>query len=219
MSLLPNPEGSDHDGEKAAIANGSATAVDVSGWTLRDRAGNEFPLQGSVAPHDTLVIVLSPHTMPLNNSGDDVYLMDHNGDLAHVVHYEASDVREGVPIRFAADGRPETSLWIVALLANPTGNDRDREEAAILNRSAATADVAGWVLRDRAGNEFPLQGTVGPYDTLVIVLSPHTMPLNNSGDDVYLVDPDGHAVHQVHYERSDVTEGSHIRFSADGLPQ
>jgi exonuclease III len=47
LSLLPNPDGSDEGCEQVTIGNGTAEAVELTGWMLRDRAGNRFALTGS----------------------------------------------------------------------------------------------------------------------------------------------------------------------------
>ena len=39
-----------------------------------------------------------------------------------------------------------------------------------------------------------------------------SMPLNNSGDDVFLLDPDGAVHHSVSYEKSEVSPGDEILF-------
>jgi hypothetical protein len=50
LSLLPNPDGSDEGCEQVTIGNGTAEAVELTGWMLRDRAGNRFALTGSPLP-------------------------------------------------------------------------------------------------------------------------------------------------------------------------
>jgi hypothetical protein len=40
LALLPNPDEPDEGREQVTIGNGTAEAVDLAGWMLRDRAGN-----------------------------------------------------------------------------------------------------------------------------------------------------------------------------------
>ena len=69
-----------------------------TGWTLRDRGQNVFSLSGTIAPGSSLTVTLSPNTMPLNNSGDEVFLIDHTGMIRHKVTYEGGQVQAGVVI-------------------------------------------------------------------------------------------------------------------------
>ncbi len=95
-SLLPNPAGEDAGHEEITIANGTTTALDLTGWTLRDRGQNVFALGGDLAAGSARTVTLSPNTMPLNNSGDEVFLVDQNGMIRHKVTYAAGQVQSGV---------------------------------------------------------------------------------------------------------------------------
>ena len=101
---------------------------------------------------------------------------------------------------------------IVALLPNPAGTDAGNEQVTIRNDSASDVNLTGWVLRDRAGNEFALGGTVQTATPLVITMGVFSMPLNNSGDEVSLIDDQGIVRHQVEYQGSQVTAGGVISF-------
>jgi len=101
---------------------------------------------------------------------------------------------------------------IVALLPNPAGTDAGNEQVTIRNDSAADVNLTGWVLRDRAGNEFALGGTVQTATPLVITMDVFSMPLNNSGDEVSLIDDQGIVRNQVEYQGSQVTAGGVISF-------
>jgi hypothetical protein len=49
---------------------------------------------------------------------------------------------------------------MLALVPNPDGQDEGREQVTIGNRTDDVVDLAGWILRDRAGNQFVLSGTI-----------------------------------------------------------
>jgi endonuclease/exonuclease/phosphatase family metal-dependent hydrolase len=97
-SLLPNPIGEDAGREQITIANGTNGALSLAGWTLRDRGQNVFTLSGTIAASSSLTVTLSPNTMPLNNSGDEVFLIDKSGMNRHKISYEAGQVQSGVVI-------------------------------------------------------------------------------------------------------------------------
>lgn len=100
VGLLPNPDGQDAGNEVVTLRNAGASAVDLSGWRLRDRAGNEFHLSGAIPSDAERRIVMQEFSMPLNNSGDRVSLIDPQQNPAHFVEYQGVQVIPGQEIRF-----------------------------------------------------------------------------------------------------------------------
>ena len=95
LSLLPNPEGPDEGREAVTLGNGTADAVDLSGWLLRDRARNRFALEGVIPAREQLTITMRAFSMPLNNSGDDVSLLDPQGQVRHHISHTAAQAASG----------------------------------------------------------------------------------------------------------------------------
>jgi hypothetical protein len=100
LSLLPNPDGPDEGREEVTIGNGTAEEVNLAGWVLRDRAGNRFMLTGLVPAEQSLTITMREFSMPLNNSGDDVSLIDLQGHIRHHVSYTAAQAASGAVVTF-----------------------------------------------------------------------------------------------------------------------
>ena len=75
-SLLPNPVGDDEQFETVTVQNKSATAASLVGWTLQDRSGATWNLEGSLAPSQARTFRRNGQTMSLNNAGDEVVLRD-----------------------------------------------------------------------------------------------------------------------------------------------
>lgn len=100
-NALPNPVGEDRGRERITIANFSDEVIDISGWTLRDRANNSY----SFPPETVLVsgdneFTLPPGAVPLNNDGDSIELLNPNGEVVGLAFvYSRSDVRVGLPVR------------------------------------------------------------------------------------------------------------------------
>jgi hypothetical protein len=67
---------------------------------LRDRAGNQFALTGSIPAQQPLTITMREFSMPLNNSGDDVSLLDPQGQVRHHVSYTAAQAQPGQMVTF-----------------------------------------------------------------------------------------------------------------------
>lgn len=115
---------------------------------------------------------------------------------------------------FGGEDEEETpgQLKIVSLLPNPNGVDAGREEVTIRNLTTSSINLQGWKLRDRASNTFSLSGSIPANSELVIRLSPNTMPLNNDGDEVSLIDPQANVRHQVSYTGMQAQSGVRITF-------
>ena len=100
-NALPNPEGSDVGRETVTLTYEGTEALDISAWILQDKAGNQF----SFAMGTTLVpgdneFMLQPPTMPLNNDGDTIVLLDSNGvQQGEAFTYSSREVIAGQPIR------------------------------------------------------------------------------------------------------------------------
>ncbi|QDV50835.1 Endonuclease/Exonuclease/phosphatase family protein [Gimesia fumaroli] len=100
-NALPNPDGDDNGNESITITYSENGTVDISGWTMQDRAGNIFKFKnGTKLNSGENEIVLSPHTMPLNNSGDTIILMDKSSvQRGPVFSYSRQEVKSGQRVR------------------------------------------------------------------------------------------------------------------------
>ncbi len=99
-ALLPNPYGPDEEKEQVTIGNGTDAVVDLKGWKLVDAGDNEFRLAGSIGPRTSLRITMTKTTMPLNNNGDEVQLIDAGGTVRSRVRYSEEQAGTGVTIEF-----------------------------------------------------------------------------------------------------------------------
>jgi len=99
-SLLPNPDGADEGHEQVTIGNGTTEEVNLPGWMLRDRAGNRFALSGVLPAQQALTLTMQAFSVPLNNSGDDVSLIDPQGHVRDHVSYSAAQAASGQVVTF-----------------------------------------------------------------------------------------------------------------------
>lgn len=95
-------------------------------------------------------------------------------------------------------GEPDGDVRIAAARVNPPGGDAGHETVTLLNATARDVALAGWTLRNRAKQAFPLSGTLPGNGTLVVPL-PDAFPLSNRGEVLTLVDAAGLKVHGVQY--------------------
>ena len=104
VAAMPNPAGTEAGHETVTLLNAAATAVDLSGWQIRDRqlaasGANGFRLQGSIAAGECRRVVVGA-PVALANSGDDIVLVDPQGRTAQKVSYTAAQAKSGVSIAF-----------------------------------------------------------------------------------------------------------------------
>ncbi len=107
---------------------------------------------------------------------------------------------------------PSLTVRITAVLPDPTGPDKGKESVTIENTTDASINLSGWRLLDLANNEFALSGAVPPHGKNVVVMATFSMPLNQSGDTIRLMQGPTQ-VHQVTYTASQVVEGQEITFN------
>jgi beta-lactamase superfamily II metal-dependent hydrolase len=76
QSLLPNPAGDDEQLEEVTIRNAGTAVLSLSGWTLKDRSGLTWALTGTMSAGQTLTVRRNGQAMTLNNTGDEISLVD-----------------------------------------------------------------------------------------------------------------------------------------------
>jgi hypothetical protein len=93
-------------------------------------------------------------------------------------------------------------LRIASLLPNPVGDELEDEEVTIRNAGTTAVNVAGWTLRDPTGRTWSLTslGSIPAGATRTIRRLGQPMALNNGGDTVMLVAPNGGIIHQITYQ-------------------
>lgn len=104
--LLPNPVGSDNDGEFIELYNTGGEAVSLFGWELDDAAGGsgayDIP-DVEIGGHSYMVFDRSDTGIALNNTSDSVRLFDPDGSEVSSVSYDES-FSEGVSYARHEDG-------------------------------------------------------------------------------------------------------------------
>ena len=111
-----------------------------------------------------------------------------------------------------------TSVFINEFIPNPTGSDEENEWIELVNESDADANISGWKLDDEetGSKEFtiPEETIISPSGFLVFTRTQTNLALNNDGDTVRLILPNGKVLQEVIYEKS--KEGqSAARFGND----
>ena len=236
--LLPDPVGSDKEGEFVELYNAEEESVSLTGWRLFD-GRREIKLDGLEAPAGGYVLVgRDKFSFSLANDEDTIKLIAPDGTETSVFSYRAA--REGEAFAYSAEGdwRRTTEptpggknvfpppprydgekIFIEELLPNPVGEDAQGEFIELRNPQSFAVSLSGWKLTDASGGEFvfPRGETIPAGGRLVVYRSRFSFALNNSGrEEVRLLSPTGEIVSAVVYERS-FAEGTAWARSGDGL--
>ncbi|KXF82625.1 DNA/RNA non-specific endonuclease [Enterovibrio coralii] len=99
IAALVNPDGVDAGNEWVSMINLSGNEIDMTGWTLVDRASKREQLSiTKLAPGASHVQHLS--VIQLNNNGDTLELYDADGARIDWVIYQEKEVKAGKPVLF-----------------------------------------------------------------------------------------------------------------------
>lgn len=112
--------------------------------------------------------------------------------------HRLSDVPQPGPAPQPGPGEPDHLIRIVGALVNPVGPAPEKETVTLLNASPDPIALDGWQLADKLKNKQSLSGTIGPGDTLKVILLP-TVQLGNKGGIITLLDNRGLKVDGVSY--------------------
>jgi hypothetical protein len=96
-SLLANPAGDDTQREQVTIKDKGATTISITGWTLQDRSGLVWQLNGNIAAGQSKTFRRNGMAMTFNNGGDEITLFDAAHVQKDIFAYDNST--EGVLIR------------------------------------------------------------------------------------------------------------------------
>ncbi len=104
-------------------------------------------------------------------------------------------------------GAPDTTseaVVIESLLVNPVGPDTEFEEVSLRNKGASPVSMVGWTLRDESGRIWTLVslGTIGPGQSVTIRRNGMPMSLNNSKDEITLLNASVESLDQFSYAGS-----------------
>lgn len=101
-------------------------------------------------------------------------------------------------------------IFINEFIPNPIGSDTDNEWIELINESNEEVNLSGWQLDDEEGGSNPFmipEGTKIGANTFLVLPRPQTkIALNNDGDKVRLIWPNGFVLQEVSYEEK-VKEG------------
>ena len=91
---MPNPVGNDKEGEYIKLFNDGGSAINLSGWQIKDAAGKTYKLSGSLEAGKELLLPSSQTKIFLNNNGEKISLYDAARKLVDELGY-TGQAKEG----------------------------------------------------------------------------------------------------------------------------
>ena len=106
------------------------------------------------------------------------------------------------------------------ILPSPEGPDETEEWIEIYNQNNFKVDIAGWKIKDNEGKSaiyiFPDKTKIEPNGYLVLTRPQTKITLNNTGDKLMFIQPDGKIIDSAIYEKSLYAQ-SYNKVKADWL--
>lgn len=98
---------------------------------------------------------------------------------------------------------PET-LRFVKIYPNTEGLDKEEEFIEIKNTGSEPVGLKGWIIEDESTKRFTHTGsdTIAPGSSLKLMRTLTSLALNNSGDTLKLVSPNGNVIDNVNYNKA-----------------
>lgn len=98
---LPNPIGDERMNEAVGLINIGQSDVSLTGWMIKDDKGRSWVLDsyGQVPAGSSLQVLRNGQSMGLNNDGDRIDLIDHQGTVRDSFTYSYADEGERLEIR------------------------------------------------------------------------------------------------------------------------
>ncbi len=113
-------------------------------------------------------------------------------------------------IQVPDSGSSPGDIVLTELLPSPSGRDEDEEWIELLNQDSYRVSLADWKLIDQAGRTktyaFGPEAAVEPGEFIVLSRRETGITLNNEGDGLYLIGPDGKKIDQVSYGKAPTGE-------------
>lgn len=140
--LMPNPTGSDADGEWVELYNGGAT-IDLGGYVLQDKIGLQkkyiVPVGTKIENGKYVIFDSKISSISLNNDGDVVELLSPSGDLLDDSGASYGDAKEGLSYAYDGEG------WVWTKTPTPgaqnliTADESSQAKKSVTNKKTSKA--------------------------------------------------------------------------------
>ncbi len=212
--IMPNPKGTDTGNEWLELFNCLEEEIDLSNYKLQDKSGNEETLSGFLEAKEFIVIFTQ---ISLNQINEEIKLLTIDDQIIDEFSYEQS--QEDVSFSRIING---TGEWTDELPPTPgesnevnynhnlrineiypTPKEGEEEFLELFNFSEESIDLSNWSISDKNETIYLDQISINPNSYLVLTEDElNGVTLNNSGDEISLIDPTGYIVDNLEYEKT-----------------
>jgi len=224
--ILPDPVGSDVEGEWVELYNDTDESIDLSGWILDDGEGASSPFyipEGTIFEAGDYLTFQNPElNLSLKNDADVVRLLNPDKIESQVLEY--SEAVEGWSFSKSESGEwvwtpeltpnqenafpPEPMAYLSrdivfdSALPNPEGADAEKEKIRLKNRTNELIDLSYWTLADLKSEVVLLDLAIEPGEILTLSSDDFSLNLNNTDESLTLIDPTGNVIDEMTWETS-----------------
>ena len=190
--FLPNPKGSDTEGEFVELKNTGSEEVDLEGWRIDDGEGGSSPYKipagVSLAGGDYYVFWRADTKLAFNNGGDEVKIFDPAGNI------KSSFVYEEEVIEAVSYNRTDSGEYVLSTTVTPGGDNvitepvsEDGEGSSDKSGVVAGAVVTKVLLKDIRGQAVgTMVETEGVVSAPPGIFGGKVMYIAGSGIQIYL---------------------------------
>ncbi|MBU1683424.1 lamin tail domain-containing protein [Patescibacteria group bacterium] len=223
--FIPNPEGTDTEGEWIEFFNNTSQSIDLGGWYLDDDEGASSPYkipEAMVLPPNQFYVFYAPEiNLSLKNTEDVVRLLDPNKHPKQIVSYSGAE--ESLSYAQKLDGSfgwtslltpgnfnqfpdppksyQEGIVVFESVLPNPDGKDDGLEVVVLKNLSDEVLDLTGWSLADGQNHKTFLESLfLPPRSTHQLSQDVFKFSLNNGEETLFLYDPAGNLIDKISWK-------------------
>lgn len=218
--LIPDPEGSDQEGEWIEFYNSDSEDVDLLGWAVKDSSGKQYFFEDiQIGEDEYFVLKYEDSKISLNNGGDEIILLNPSGERADGVSYgkvpssgQSWARRENGEFNWTPMATPggknefptvvqyPSEIFFNEILPNPDGADKGSEWVEFYNGSNKQVNLEEWIIENRSGRKYIIgQVFIDGNGLAVIELKNTSFAIRNSNEVLRLIDPNGDLVSQVSY--------------------
>ncbi|MFC1651839.1 lamin tail domain-containing protein [Patescibacteria group bacterium] len=143
--LLPNPEGTDSEGEFIELYNYGNQTVNLFGYQLDDEEGGSnpyhFPEETTIEPEGFLVVYRTESKITLNNTQDQARILDLDNEVVEEIDYEGG--KEGWSYSYSDENWDWTDLITPGETNEINGDvlgDEDEYQEATIKKAKTLSD-------------------------------------------------------------------------------
>ena len=226
--IMPNPKGTDTEGEWVEIFNNTESPINLSGWYLDDADGASSPYQikeKTILESNKYMVFSAPDlNLSLKNTDDQVRLLAPDKTVKEIVNYKGA--KESYSYSKKENGEfgwtniatqnkknqfppPPKSykakdIEFLNVIANPDGSDTGNEKITFRNNLNEIIKLDNWKIKNKGDRQFSIKGfEIKSDEKLTLNPAKVDLTLTNTSDELKLIDPAGNLIDQIDWANAE----------------